>query len=276
MGKENYQYKNLIENIPTAFAYHKVIYNEDNQPIDYIFLKVNNKFEELTGLSREEVINKKATDVLDNIVNDSFDWIKFYGEVALTGKSVKFEEYSEPLGRWYQVKAYSNENGYFTTIFNEITERKLKEKELKEKNERLNNIFNNSNDIIFSLSWPELQIEFASRAVEDIFGFTAEEFKESASLLKDITHPDDKYIHDQALRKIKESGYAEREFRIITKEGNVKWIHDKGKMIYDEDNNPVRIQGVMREVTNRKKKEKKIKYLSYRDHLTGLYNRRYF
>src|SRR6056297_3040882 len=189
METEGHLKKNLIENMPTAFAYHKVIYDKDNNAKDYIFLKVNNKFEELTGLKREEVINKKATDVLDNIVNDKFDWIQFYGEVALTGKSIKFQEYSEPLGRWYEVKAYSNEKGYFTTILNDITERKLKEKELKEKNERLNNIFNNSNDIIFSLSWPELQIEFASRAVEDIFGFTAEEFKESASLLRDITHP---------------------------------------------------------------------------------------
>jgi len=260
MGNENYQHKSLIENMPTAFAHHKAVYDENNQPIDYIFLKVNNKFEELTGLSREDVIDKKATDVLDNITNDSFDWIKFYGEVALTGKSVNFQEYFAPFKKWYQVKVYSNEKGYFTTIFNDINERKMKERELKEKNERLNNIFNNSNDIIFSLSWPDLQIKFVSKSVKDIFGYTAKEFKEDASLLRKITHSEDKYIHKKALQKLKKTGYAEREFRIITKEDNVKWIHDKGKIIYDDKNKPLRIEGIMREVTNRKIAESKLKY----------------
>jgi len=259
MGKENYQYKNLIENIPTAFAYHKVIYNEDNKPIDYLFLKVNNKFEELTGLKREEVINNKATDVLDNITNDPFDWIRFYGEVALTGKSVKFEEYSEPLGRWYQVKAYSNENGYFTTIFNEITERKLKEKELKEKNERLNNIFNNSNDIIWSMTWPDLQVQFISNSSKDIVGYSVEEFKEDPVLIQKITHPEDKSINIKYLTEIQKEGYAEREFRVICKDGSIRWMYDKSKMIYDENNRPIRIEGVMHDLTRRKKSENDLK-----------------
>jgi len=95
----NYDSKALIKNMPTAFAYHKVIFDENNKPVDYVFLDVNKKFEEYTGLKKEEVINKKATEVLDNITESSFDWIKFYGELSLNEDSDSFIEYSKPLNR---------------------------------------------------------------------------------------------------------------------------------------------------------------------------------
>ncbi|MFO7815696.1 MAG: PAS domain S-box protein [Halanaerobiales bacterium] len=260
MGKNSYQHKDLIENMPTAFAYHKAIYDENNKPIDYVFLKVNNKFEEITGLKRADVIDKKATDVLDKITNSDFDWIQFYGEIALTGKIINFEKYYEPLGRWYEVKAYSQEKGYFATIFNEITERKKKEKELKKKTNRLNNIFNNTEDIIWSISWPDLQLNFISKAVKDIFGYTVEEIKEDPLLLIKITHSDDKIIQKKAIKKLEEEGYTEREFRVICKDGSIKWIYDKGSMIYDENNNPVRVEGIMRDITKKKTTKSKLKY----------------
>ena len=98
MEENNYNSKALIKNMPSAFAYHKVIFDENKNPVDYIFLDVNKKFTELTGLKRENIINKKATEVLDNITEGSFDWVQFYGELSLNGGSKKLEEYSKPLG----------------------------------------------------------------------------------------------------------------------------------------------------------------------------------
>ncbi|MDZ7672854.1 MAG: PAS domain S-box protein [Halanaerobiales bacterium] len=254
---------NIFENLPLALAYNKVIYDDNNEIKDFIILKTNKSLEEVTGFKKEDVINKKGFNILKDIINNPIEFIQICGEVASNGKSKTLEVYSKITGNYYAVRIFSDKEDYFATVFSDITERKLKEKELKEKNERLNNIFNNSNDIIYSLSWPELQIKFVSRAVEDIFGYTAEEFKKDSSLLRDITHPDDKYIHGQAYQKIEESGYGEREFRIITKEGNIKWIHDKGKMIYDVNNNPLRTEGIMRDITDRVKQRKKLEMMNF-------------
>jgi diguanylate cyclase (GGDEF)-like protein/PAS domain S-box-containing protein len=79
-------------------------------------------------------------------------------------------------------------------------------------------------------------------------------------LLKKITHPADKEINERELGNLKETGFSEREIRIITKNGNIKWVHDKAKMIYDEDNNPIKAEGIMRDITRRKKVEEKLKY----------------
>jgi len=51
-----------------GFAYHKIILNSDGKPIDYIFIEINKAFEKLTGLKREEVIGKKVTEVIPEIV----------------------------------------------------------------------------------------------------------------------------------------------------------------------------------------------------------------
>ena len=54
-------------------------------------------FEKLTGLKLKNTIGKKATEVLPYIQKDKAKWIERYGEVALEGKSIKFEDYSENL-----------------------------------------------------------------------------------------------------------------------------------------------------------------------------------
>ncbi len=125
------KYRSLFENMMSGFAYHKVVLDENSQPVDYQFLEVNDAFERLTGLKRDDIIGKNVTEFLPKIKNSEFDWIETYGEVALTGKEIKFDQYSEALGRWFCVSAYSPRKGYFATVLDDITERRLIEEELR-------------------------------------------------------------------------------------------------------------------------------------------------
>jgi len=257
---KNFNCNKLFENMPVALAFNKVLCDENQNPKDFIVLKINQKFKEITGFKEEDVVKQKGTIILNNIIDNPMELIKLCGRVALTGQSKSFEGYSKLRDRWYEVKVFSHKKYYFSIVFNNITERKIKEEKLKEKNIKLNNIFNNSNDIIYSLSWPDLNVKFVSKAVKKIFGYTVEEFKSDADLLKKITHPDDKYIHEKALDYLKKNGFSIREFRIITKQGNIKWLSGKGKLIYDENNKPIRAEGVMREITERKVADNQLKY----------------
>ena len=122
------RYKNLFENLLGGYAYHKIILGEDGNPVDYMFLEVNQGFERLTGLKRENIIGKNITEVIPNIENDEVNWIKIYGEVALKGTKKQFESFSEPLEKYFSVSAYSNEEGYFATLFYDITDQKEEER----------------------------------------------------------------------------------------------------------------------------------------------------
>ncbi len=122
------RYRTLFQHMSSGFAYHKIIVDEKGRPRDYIFLEINEAFEKLTGLSRD-IIGKKVTEVLPGIEKNEPDFIRVYGEVALTGKPVQFESHAEPLNRWYSITAHSPQKGYFVAVFEEITERKIIEKE---------------------------------------------------------------------------------------------------------------------------------------------------
>ena len=58
------RYRSLFENMNAGFAYHKVITDDNNKPIDYKYIEVNPAFEKLTGLKAEDMIGKNVTEIL--------------------------------------------------------------------------------------------------------------------------------------------------------------------------------------------------------------------
>ncbi|MHA2297211.1 MAG: response regulator [Candidatus Hodarchaeales archaeon] len=125
------RFRNFVADMPFGFAYHEIIMDEKGKPIDFAFLDVNKSFELLTSLKKEDIIGKKVTEVLPGIESGSVDWINTYGRVALSGKKMTFEQYSETLGKWYLVHAQSPKKGYFTATFFDITEYKQMKNSLK-------------------------------------------------------------------------------------------------------------------------------------------------
>ncbi len=128
------RYRVLVENLPGGFARHRIVTDDAGNPVDYIFLEVNRAFEKLTGLKKENIIGKTLTEVLPGIEHASFDWVDAYGRVALSGENVHFEQYSELLGRYYEVFAYAEDDDCFAVIFFDITDRIEKQERTKELN----------------------------------------------------------------------------------------------------------------------------------------------
>ena len=124
-------YKSVIENSPAGYAYHKIILDEYNNPCDYEFLDINKAFEDFTGLKRGDILGKKVSKVLPSIKDGEFDWIKFYGNVAINEVKEEFEQFSVPLNRWYRVSVFSPEKYYFITHFIDITDKQEEQDSLK-------------------------------------------------------------------------------------------------------------------------------------------------
>ncbi len=122
------QYADLFYHMVEGLALHEMIFDEKGHPVDYRFLKVNSAFERLTGLKAEEIVSKRAKEVLPDL--EPF-LIETYGQVVQRGESVTFEHYSGSLKRYYQVTAYSHRPGQFATIFEDITTRKLNEERIQ-------------------------------------------------------------------------------------------------------------------------------------------------
>ena len=146
----------------------------------------------------------------------------------------------------------------------DITERKRAEYAIRESEEQRNSILNDVEDVVWSLSWPDMNVNFISPSVEQIYGRPIAEFAENPSLWADTVHPDDKHLSEMALKQLREKGFAVRECRIVRPDGNIVWINDKSKIIHDKNGKPVRIDGVARDITDHKKMEEELKLASAR------------
>jgi len=137
------RYRSLIMNMPDSFAYNKVIYDEAGTPLDYEILEVNEAYERIFNVSRKEIIGKKYSELFSGEDPELFKRrMEEYGEVASTGLELVLPiYYSEWSERWFSVKLYSPEPGFFVSIITDMTERVHEENELnlaKEKAEAAN------------------------------------------------------------------------------------------------------------------------------------------
>lgn len=66
------------------------------------------------------------------------------------------------------------------------------------------------------------------------------------------------------------------EYEIIMKNGQVKWVYEQGQPIFDERGNLKYLEGIIIDISEQKKREEEINFLTFHDSMTGLYNRRYY
>ena len=161
---QSLEYKALFQNMQNGFAYHEIVVDENNKPIDYIFLEVNRAFEKYTGLKEEDIIGRKVSDIIPDIKDSKTDLIGLYGKVALTGEPAKFDVYFEPFKTWYSVNAYSPKKGYFVALFDDITDKIEVQIELKKKVQDLQEFYDMA--VGRELKMKELKKELAKTQLE--------------------------------------------------------------------------------------------------------------
>ncbi len=103
----------------------RVIFNEKGEAIDYEIEEINTAFERLSGMERWEAAGKRAREFLPAA---NYLWFQRYGRVALTGEPVRFEEYNDALGKWFEVQVFSlHRDNQIIAIFSDITSNKEEE-----------------------------------------------------------------------------------------------------------------------------------------------------
>lgn len=129
--KSRNKYGSLFKHMISGVAHHKILLDEDGKPIDYIFIDVNEAYEEMTGLKKENILEKRVTDVFPSILGSDFNWIELYGSIALGADPRKFDVFTPLTNHWYSISVYSPEKLYFTVVMDDITEKKLADDEVK-------------------------------------------------------------------------------------------------------------------------------------------------
>jgi len=161
-------YRQLFEQMHDGYALHEILCDEAGHPVDYRFLKVNPAFEEMTGLRAKEVVGRTVLEVLPHTEKE---WIETYGKVALSGKPIHFERFSQELNRHFKVTAFCTTPGQFACSFSDITERVQAEDQYR-------TLFNNTSVSILIVEPRTMRILDANPAVSDLYGYYYSELLE--------------------------------------------------------------------------------------------------
>jgi PAS domain S-box-containing protein len=129
-SEENYHF--LFANMIDGFAHCKIDLDESGKPQDFLFLEVNDAFEKLIKLKREDVIGKKATDALPGIKKYNPEFFEICWRVADSGVSQRFETEFKPLGVWFAISVYRPRQGFLAAIIEDIDEQKRLSKTVEE------------------------------------------------------------------------------------------------------------------------------------------------
>jgi diguanylate cyclase (GGDEF)-like protein/PAS domain S-box-containing protein len=115
---------------------------------------------------------------------------------------------------------------------------------------------------------------YVSPQVTELLGISQEDWLTNPYCWRDHVHPDD---FDRAWDEYVEA-YTNRrslshEYRMVHRDGHELWVSEQAFVIRDEAGEPWLIQGVIFDITERKRAEEQVAFLAYHDKLTGLPNR---
>ena len=237
--------RTLFESIDEGYCICEMILDADGRPIDYRFLEVNPLFEEMTGL--RSATGKTAYELVPSLERE---WIDKYAQVALHGETLRFEQGSEAMGRWFEVFATPVEPiGQFAVVFKDQTARKKWETSLTASEER----FRSMTERLPLLVWQhdaQGRQEWVNETFCTYFGVTREEMVDHRWQM--LVHPDDSETNTWALT---EAVIERTDFHSIVRvkraDGSWRWLESWAHPTFDGAGNYLGHLGTSADVTER-------------------------
>lgn len=214
-----------------------IIKNDFNLFFEYIHPDDKRKlFEEA-----EKILNHG--DILDfeyrvEISKKNYVWLRSIGKVVMLDGGIQ---------RWQGMLV-------------NINARKFAQQQLSQSEKLFRLLAENAKDVIYLQSIPDGICIYISPSVKDLTGYSSDECYQNDNLFSDSIHPDweeyYRHSHNNLMKGIVAPYY---EYQLITKSGEIKWCYQRNSLECDETGNPIMLEGIISDITEKKEIETALK-----------------
>jgi diguanylate cyclase (GGDEF)-like protein/PAS domain S-box-containing protein len=278
LGKLNSDFKNdfcvldffktlsreLLDTINIAAAVYEAI--DDGK--DFIFKDFSKTAEKIDKIKKKDLIGKSVKEIFPGVVE--FGLFDVFKRVYKTGRPEHHPVCTYKDNRisgWRENFVIKFPSGEIGALYKDLTKEKQIEEEVKTNEEKYRSLFERSLDGIYETTIDGKYIDVNPSLVK-MLGY------DNKKELMSIDIPTQLYVS-----KNDRPGYQNRnkffETKLKKKDGSIIHVEIGSRVVYKDDK-PSFYEGIVRDVTEKKRAEGQLKFLSYHDKLTGVYNRAYF
>ncbi|MDJ1430808.1 PAS domain S-box protein [Halostagnicola sp. A-GB9-2] len=225
---------------------------------EWKFTYVNERAEEILGLDEDRLIGTEVWETFPEKEGTTFE--ERYREALSTQEPVSFEAYYPPHDSWYEEHVHPSETG-LSVYFQDITERKETQQKLRERERQFSTLMDNVPGMVYRCrnerGWP---MTFVSDACHDLSGYDPSALEDDRVRWGEdvMVEADREKLWNGVQTATKEHGTFSETYRIETADGERRWVRDYGRAVFDENDEEIKIEGIISDVTDRKRLENEL------------------
>jgi PAS domain S-box-containing protein len=266
LRKSETRFRQLFETMQEGVAIYEAIPidgdggnrdSNDGKSLDFRFVDINNAGARMAPVPREEIVGRRIGEVFPGA--EQMGLLDVLRAVYRDGRSrdLPLRRYEDGrFTQWVENHVIRLPAGYIAAIYEDTTQRRNAEEELKRRELILAEAqeIANFGHYVLDISrgrWTH------SPKLDEIFGIDAD-YESTVQGWLAIIHPEDREPMERYLSEhvFRDRQRFNREYRIIDQRtGEVKWVHGHGKLISDPDGTPVEMVGTIQDITPQKETE---------------------
>ncbi|WP_121741165.1 PAS domain S-box protein [Natronorubrum halophilum] len=228
------------------------------------YLDVNETACRRRGYSRAEFLQRSVPD-LQTEIPDREAWRSFVADLKDDGQTTFDGEHRRKDGTTYPIEINATyvelDRAYVLSVARDVTERRERERELEERERQLSALMANVPGMVYRCrndrGWP---MEFVSDACRDVTGYEPDALERGdVGWGEDIMLEEDRErLWEAVHRAVAEGETFSETYRIETADGEVRWVSDYGRGIFDEGGELVDVEGIISDITDRKEIQRQL------------------
>ena len=154
----------FINRLDDGFELLELIYDNQGNVIDFVFLDVNPAYERQTGLKAANLIGKRKKEVAPAAEQR---WYDYAIQAAKTDKTVSYQYYNPKVNAYFETQFIPIPPNQIAVLFKNITERKQTEETLKESEQKYRELYESFDEAFIATDW-EFNVKNWNKAAERV------------------------------------------------------------------------------------------------------------